>query len=190
MSEVQTKKGARRFKWLWWVLIIIAIIVILWLLLRGRTSYTTTGDRRTKVTFLSCESSSVEDPFFVSPYAKTFTHEVKATFSSDDLADITYAYDATYESTAIAETANSRMHGDYNIYMGEHDLPQESLIPNFATGSSTVHISLFAEKSQLNGVTDVLFFLATDDFRADPDYSLSGIRQTLEDQKFTCTYYE
>ena len=123
-------------KWAKWVIIILVIailVVILWILLRPKESYVSGGDQNSKIVSLQCKMGESEDAFFVSPMAKSVTHEIRETFKDGEAENISYTFYGVYDSEQTAETINASLHGQYNKYMGKHSISQQSLNPDFAT---------------------------------------------------------
>ena len=156
----------------------------------GNETYVSGGNEGESVSALDCKATAVSNPFFVSNTAQSVTHEIKVTFADGKANKLSYNYYGTYETPALAETANATLHADYNIYMGENGLSAERLYPTFVAVDNTVKINLFAEKGKLDVPTGKIFFLKADEAVDFFTYSSTVVSKIYNVQGFNCVYGE
>lgn len=192
MSEDKDKKNNGWVKWVITLIIIAAIVILLWFLLRGKEDYITNDVNEVNISSLECAAAgdAVEGAFFTSVSAETTRHELKSTFREDKIDNMSYSFYATYESEAQTETAEANLHGQYNKYMGEKSMSQQSLNPNFSNLGDELKISLYTERSKMNNLMANFFFIDMDEFQKLGSYTLKDLEKIYENKGFSCTIHE
>lgn len=171
-------------------LVITVFIAAVTFLITNRTeTYTSGGDTNVSIGSLRCRSSNVTEPFFESPSALSYVHEVKVTFDGNGVDKLSYVYEGTYGSEQAADQARSEMHASYNKYMGSKGLDQESLYPTFHYDGATAKINLYAEREKgLNATTATLFFLNADEYVKINEYTTEALKKVYEEKGFSCDF--
>ncbi|MBR2831091.1 hypothetical protein IKE83_01910, partial [Candidatus Saccharibacteria bacterium] len=131
-----------------------------------------------------------DEPFFKSDTAQRYTHEIRATFKGDKLDDISYVYEATYNSPEAVESANAALHADYNTYMGENNQNQGMLEPIFANLKSKLKVSLYGNRSKLNDVTVKFFFLEPAEVQEMGKNDMDKLEKLYKEKGFSCVRSE
>ena len=140
---------------------------------------------------LHCTSTNPEEPFFAPDGVLENEHEIKITFNGDLADKFSYNYYGTFNSESIAEGARTRLHANYNIYMGNNGKDQESLYPTFDYVGEKVKINLFAEREKtLNLITAKLFFLSSGEVTNLKNNSADDLKKIYEKRGFSCTFKE
>ena len=190
MSEKSSKKIPGWLKWLLFAIFIIIIIMIIWLIFRPKESHTSSNVAGEKIILLKCKSENPEDAFFETFSAKESTHEIRATFKDDKIDKISYIFEAKYDSLKAAEAANASLHGQYNKYMGEYGLSEQSLNPNFAVIDDSIKIYLDTDKKNINHSTSQFFFLNSDEFQRFSSRNSEELKQIYENKDFSCEIHK
>ena len=184
-----SKENKTKSKWIKPTIIImipVVIVLLLWLWLRPKETHISGGEQTSNIASLKCSIGSSEDAFFQSASASNIKHEIRNTFKDNQIANISYIFNATYPSKSAAETANAVLHGQYNKYMGSNNISGQSLHPDFATIDTEVQISLYVDKSKLNNLTLPFFFLDADDYQRLGTRSIEDTRKLYENKGFKC----
>lgn len=184
-----TEKRRSKTGWIIGGVVVVAVI-LLSILLWPKGSYVSDGGRVTKVIALDCKATYLEDAFFKSEVAQRSTHEIRAIFKDNKFADISYIFEATYNSSEAVESENARLHADYNIYMSENGQSQELLEPSFANIKSKLKITLYGNKKRLNSVTAKLFFLDIEGAQNIDKYSVDELEKVYKKKSFSCSRSE
>ena len=170
---------------------IVLFVGLLSVVLSQKETNITEKDYEPTVNALYCEASEPTDPFFESASVINDSHEIKVIFRNGGAFKLSYNYYGVYNTEGAADAAHTRLHADYNIYMGSNETDQESLYPTFDFDGSKVKVNLFAEVgSSLNLVTARLFFLSVDEFESLAEYSEEDLKNVYEDKGFSCTFKE
>ena len=176
-----------------WIVVIavsIGLSVAVSMLFRGEETYTSTGATETAIKSLVCNATDPENPFFISRIAENYNHEIKVTYR-DEMADkIFYVYGGSYVSNNVASTAEATLHADYNKYMGDNEVYQESLYPTFSVVDNKLKISLYTDYKKLNSVAAKLFFIDKEEFHDLNNYSAEELGNFYTEKGFSCEISE
>ncbi|MBR3180079.1 hypothetical protein IKF57_00900 [Candidatus Saccharibacteria bacterium] len=164
---------------------LIAVILII-ILSQGKETYTSNGGQTVQVNSLTCSGSNIDGALFVSDTAQRYTHEIKATVSSNKLREISYKFNATYNSREAVEDAKAVLMAKYNIYMDENGLVPEILNPVFSPLNSKLQVTLFAKREKIDRVTARIFFLTEDDIEKIDKMNLADWERSYEKKGFSC----
>lgn len=176
-----------------WIVIIavsIGLGVAVFMLFRGEETHISTGTVETLIKSLVCNATNPKNPFFVSDTAEEFNHEIKVTYHGETADKISYIYDGTYASNNMADTAGAALHADYNIYLGENGVYQESLYPTFSVVDNKLKVSLYADYKKLSSVTARLFFINAEEFHDLNNYSAEELGNLYAEKGFSCEISE
>lgn len=177
-------------KWLIILCVIAVIVFIAWWFLRPKQTDVQSEDQTDKTVSLQCEVSDIDGAFFESSTAQKITHEIRATFKNDKIDKMSYTFYGVYNSHSVAENVNAILHGQYNKYMGEQGLSQQSLNPDFATIGDDLKITLFTDRAKLSSLTTQFFFLDTDEYQRLASRSVSEMKELYEAKGFSCEVNE
>ncbi|MBR3236108.1 hypothetical protein IKF92_00275 [Candidatus Saccharibacteria bacterium] len=186
---MEEEKKSKMLKLIGSLLVLLGVfaVIILLILTNGgetRTSDNSDGD---VVSALVCRSGGRDDGFFKSEKANNLTNEVKVTFSDKTYDKIYYSYEGVYRATEVADEDEVRMHADYNIYMGDNNLSDNLLSPSYSVAKNKLHMTLIADdKSDLNQVTAVFFYVEKDDLEKFKNFSMGEMRKYYESKDFSC----
>ena len=181
-----SEKKSNAMKWVAIVILVLLSLVILFIIFWKREEHTSNDERIISVKLLECSGSGIEDAFFVSDTVQRYTHEIRATFKEEKLDDISYIYNGTYNSPEAVESSASRLHADYNIYMGKNNENPESLNPMFSNLKSKLKITLYSNKTGINPVTATLFFLDPDNLDSIRNYNINNLGGMYKEKGFVC----
>lgn len=194
MTELEKKSKNKKAMslvatWIVILAVVIAVVAFFMVNFRSTETYMSTSSDGATVGSLSCTAVNPENPFFASS-AQNSNHELKITTRGQAKDKISYVYNGEYASNAAAETAGSSLHADYNIYMGENGIYQESLYPTFSVVENRLKVSLYTEFDKINSVTARLFFINADEFHELNDYSVEDMKVLYESKGFLCEMSE
>ena len=170
------------------LLILLCVLMVIFLLIitNGNETRTSSEVDEDKLEALVCRSGGREDGFFHSETANQITNEIKVTFAGKEYDKLYYSYEGTYRSEDVAKGDES-MHADYNIYMGDNSLSQDSLSPSYSTVKNKYHLTLFAdEEDDFNKVTAVFFYVDDEDVEKFKKYDIDGMKEYYEAKDFKC----
>lgn len=169
------------------VCLIVIGIVIIALIMGGNETHTTEDYVGEKSEILHCTSSSPKDGFFaISQDANIVEHELKFMFNKMGIYNAAYSYNATYSSEKIAKKALSKMHWNYDDYMGKTSIYQENLTPVFNNYNNDARISLFFDKKYLVSEVSDLLFLKKEEFEKAMKYSIDELSEFYKNKNFSC----
>ena len=175
-------------------IVIIAVSIGLgaavFMLFRGEETHISTNTAETIIKSLVCNAANPKNPFFISETAENYNHEIKVTYRGETADKISYMYDGVYVSNSVADTAGASLHADYNIYMGENGVYQESLYPTFSVVDNKLKVSLYADYKKLNSVTAKLFFINAEEFHDLDNYSAEELSNLYAEKGFSCEISE
>lgn len=156
------------------------------IILNGNETKTSSEADEERIEALVCKSAGREDGFFHSNTANQIVNEIKVTYDGNTYDKLYYSYDGTYRSEDVAKGDES-MHSDYNIYMGEHNLAQNSLSPTFSLVKNKFRLTLYAdEKDDFNKTTAVFFYVADEDVEKFKNYNIDEMKKYYEAKDFEC----
>lgn len=187
MSEKKKNNKTAVVKTIVLMIIIVLIGLVIWFLTSKHETRITTTSNGSDYSVLECSASHPDDPFFVSETAQRFTHFLKVMFADDELKEISYRYEGTYNNNEQAKNADAWLHGDYNEYMGSVGVNPESLNPVFMPSKTKLTISLYAEAKKINSAVARLFFIKEEEFSKTSKYKSDDYRKMYESKGFTCT---
>ena len=168
-------------------LILLVVVIFILFLLNGSETRTSEPTEKDEVSALHCKAGRIEEGFFVSDTANTSNNEIKITYSGNKLDKMYYSFKGVYRSDEVANEDEYRMHAKYNIYMGENNIEQESLSPNYSVVDSKFQLSLYVDSyDKINNVTAVFFFIDKEDIPKFNTYSLDTLKSYYEKQDFEC----
>ena len=176
-----------------WIVIIatsIGLGAVAFMLFRGEETHISTNTAETVIKSLVCNAASPKNPFFVSETAENYNHEIKVTYRGETADRISYVYDGVYVSNSVADTAGASLHADYNIYMGENGVYQESLYPTFSVVDNKLKVSLYTEYGKINSVIAKLFFINAEEFHNLDNYSIEDLGNLYAEKGFSCEVSE
>ena len=157
--------------------VIVLFVGLLSVVFSQKETNITEEDYEPTVEALYCKASEPTDPFFESAGVINDSHEIKVIFRNGGAFKLSYNYYGVYNTEGAADAAHTRLHADYNKYMGANEINQESLYPTFDFDGSKLKVNLFAEvDSSLNLVTARLFFLSADEFENLAGYSEEDLK--------------
>ncbi len=166
------------------------IVVLIFMMIGNEThtSNDTTGEKR-KIVY--CSSSSPKDAFFATTQDATgIEHELKFIFEDSGVNTAAYTYKSTLSSEKDAEIEISKMHWNYDDFMGKENVYQEDLSPVFNNYGNEIRISLFFEKKHLVSELSDLLFLTKDEFRKAIKYSPNELAKLYKNKNFSCKINE
>ena len=174
-----------------WLLIggilLVLLIIILYILMNGRETKISDDGESESVSALVCTDGNREGAFFYSTTANTVTNEIKVTFKKGQFDKLFYTYRGVYRSEEVANEEEAEFHADYNIYMGHHDLNQNSLNPAYSVPGNKLVLSLYTDDySKINRLTSEFFFISPDDIEKYKNYSLDEMKDYYENKDFAC----
>lgn len=167
---------------------IAGIIILLIFLLHGNETLFSEQSSNVQMSALYCNASEPEHPFFTVDTAVETLHEIKVIFRAEQTYRISYNYYGTFTNRVNAEKAAALLHGDYNIYMGQHSMNAEMLFPTFINSDLRVKINLYGEKSQVNSTTGILFFLNADESSKFNEYDIESLNSIYKNKGFECDF--
>ncbi len=169
------------------ILLCVLIVIFLLIITNGNETRTSSEVEEEKLEALICRSGGREDGFFHSKTANHITNEVKTTFNGDSFDKLYYSYEGVYRSTEEAEKDRS-MHADYNIYMGDNNMPLDTLAPNYSAANNRFHLTLYTDdKNDFNLVTAVFFYVDEEDVEKFKKFSLDEMKKYYETKDFSCS---
>ena len=177
-------------KAIFFALLIGVVLALIWLLTYKQESYVSSEVESGEYGALECTSPDPSEPFFTFDTTQEATHEIKILFADSKLKNATYKYDGIYASREAAENAEAWLHGDYNKYMGNNGINEESLNPNFSVNDNKLIISLYAEANEINDVVAKLFFMDTDAVNKLKNFSVKDFKLLYETKGFTCQTHD
>ena len=171
------------------LLILFAVFTVVFLLImtNGGETKTSGGESNDSLAALVCQSGGREDGFFKSEKANHITNEIKATYDSEKYDKLYYSYEGSYRSTEIAKE-DTIMHTEYDIYMGENNLPLNTLSPSYSVTKDKFHLTLIADdEGDFNRVTAVFFYVDDEDVERFKNFSMSEMKSYYEAKDFKCS---
>ena len=190
----KTDKNDKKFlsKFLIVFIMVVALIVIVWFFLNnGTETKTSSSITNSEVSLLRCTFGDTENAFFTSRTSLNHEHEIKVMARDNVMSEMTYNYNATYNSERAAEDDDARMHADYNFYMGDNNTDPESLNPVFSPVKQKDKITLHLKMEKLNAVTGKLFFLSSEDIsdiRTKKNFEIGDLEKLYKSKGFSCEY--
>ena len=184
---IENKKKTRA--WVgWWItaIVMVALALVIAVVFRTEETYVSGGETTVNISSVECVSSTAETLLFDSKDAQRVENEIKMTFKSDYLDNISYNYTGTFNNNESAEVMKSNFHANYNMYMGKNNVDPEILNPIFADIKTKVNISLYVARDKMNQVIADLFFLTADDIARKEDFTASKLKKIYESKGFTC----
>lgn len=186
---MKNEKMAVTFKTIGAVLIFLAVVVVVFILIltNGNETYTSERIENNSMDALICSTGGVEDAFFSSETVNQINNEVKITFGQDKISKVFYSYTGVYRSNEVAEEDETRLHAKYNIYMGENNVQQESLSPNYSTAKNDLKISLYVDDlNKINETTAVFFFIDKEEINDFKRSSMDELAAFYKEKGFSC----
>lgn len=172
------------------ILLCFLIVIFLIIITNGNETKTSTETEGEKLEALVCRSGGREDGFFHSKTANQITNEIKATFDGEKYDKLYYSYEGVYRSTEAAEE-DDIMHAEYNIYMGDNSVSQDSLSPTFSVTKNRYHLTLIVDsENDFNRVTAVFFYVDDEDVERFKKYNLEEMEKYYESKDFSCSIVE
>lgn len=169
------------------ILLCVLIVIFLLIITNGNETRTSSEVDEDKLEALVCRSGGREDGFFHSDTANQIVNEIKATYNGNSFDKLYYSYEGTYRSEDVAKGDES-MHADYNIYMGENSLEQDSLSPSYSLVKNKYHLTLYAdEEDDFNKVTAVFFYVDDKDVEKFKKFSIDEMKKYYETKDFKCS---
>ncbi len=168
------------------ILLCVLIVIFLLIITNGNETRTSAEVEEEKLKALICRSGGREDGFFHSKNANQITNEIKATFNGDSFEKLYYSYEGVYRSTEVAE--EETMHTEYNLYMGDNNMPLETLSPTYSAANNRFHLTLYTDdKSDFNLVTAAFFYVDKEDVEKFKKFSLDEMKKYYETKDFSCS---
>ena len=171
-------------------IVIILILVIIWFFTNNRETIISEDADYGSISSLECETTKSEDAFFKPYDATRVKHRIVSTFKGDNIDDMSYDFEGTYNSEEKATNAEAWLHADYNLHFRDTGVSPETYSSNFVITKSKVKILVYAEHKQINKVIAPLFYLTGDDYDKIWDYSGKELKKVYEEKGFTCTFRE
>ncbi|MBR3122225.1 hypothetical protein IKF12_02060 [Candidatus Saccharibacteria bacterium] len=172
------------------VLFCVLIVVFLLIIFNGNETKTSEEEEDESLAALVCRSGGREDGFFHSTKANQITNEIKATFKSEAFDKLYYSYEGVYRSTETAEE-DSIMHTQYNIYMGDNNMPQDSLSQSYSVTKDRYHLTLYLDdRSNFNSITAVFFYVDDKDVEKFKKFDIGEMNKYYEAKEFDCNVIE
>ena len=170
--------------------VILLVLIIIWLFTNSRETRISEDTDYGAVFSLECESNKSEDAFFKPYDAIRVKHRIISIFKGNNLDNISYDFEGTYNSEDKATNAEAWLHADYNLHFKDTDVYPESYSPNFAVIKSKVRILIYADRQRLNQVIMPIFYLSSEDYDKLGEYSGEDLKGVYEKKGFTCTFRE
>ncbi len=129
------------------IAVTIALIVFFWPK-EVRTS--TNSSETTSIASLICKSEYFPGAFFSDTEAKSQQYTIKVTYQDDKFNNVSFSYVSTFNSNEKADTAESKMHAKFNLYMYDYGLDPEKYNPNFRNLNNEVRVDLFSSSENMS----------------------------------------
>lgn len=171
------------------VLIICLVGVVVWLLTNTRETVTTSGYNNPVSSSLECKSSHPVEPFFDSSNSTKSEHVIRLLFKNDALNEMSYDYDATFETEGDATYAEAVLHAKYNQYMGDHQLYKDDYSPSFSAIKNEVRMSIYADDKKIMRGILPLFYIPDDKFENLGSLKPKDFKDIYAKQGFTCSIH-
>ena len=156
-------------------------------MLNNSNSYTTTGERSSSVTVVSCTSTKDQETIFDVTSANSVENKVKISFNNNDKPSIiTYTIYGVFDDEESALKEGGYWRTAYNLYMGEHDLNPESIENSFSLTGNKAWANLYTDASKLNFDTAKLFLFSPGENRSLLSYKMNDIIKIYEKNGFKC----
>ncbi|MBR2725322.1 hypothetical protein IKE97_01590 [Candidatus Saccharibacteria bacterium] len=166
------------------------IVIFVLIVSNGNETRTSSDEEGETLVALVCRSGGREDGFFHSTRANQITNEIKATFSNTEFDKLYYSYEGVYRSTETAEE-DVAMHTEYNIYMGDNNMPQDSLSQTYSVTKDRFHLTLYLDdRSNFNNITAVFFYVDDKDVEKFKKYGIDEMKKYYEAKDFNCNITE
>ena len=164
------------------------IIIILIFVLNGSEKHISEDNTTSaKQEVLHCTASTPLNPFFEATHnASGVKYDLKVLFEDSKVNTATFSYKATFNSNDIAKSEISKMHWNYDDFMGKTSIHQESLTPVFGEYNNEISISLFFDKKYLVSELGSLLFLDQNESYKIQKYSLSDLKKIYRSKNFSC----
>lgn len=172
------------------VVALVSFFVLVYFWLNGTALYRSENKNVVEEESLYCTLSGIsEDGFFNLSYdAVEVLQTIKIALNDGRPDKITYSYDGKYENEERALSAQSFLHGDYNVYMSSQGLNQEYLFPTFTTINNITRINLYADANMLNPKIATFFFLDNESYMDILERSIDTIKKEYNEKGFSCDY--
>lgn len=154
--------------------------------LQPNESSSSTSLDQGKTTLLDCIANTLEDSFFISKDASSYSHEVKLVYQNDRLTKVNYTYTGQFASDNEADSALSWLHADYNNYMGRTSIYQEELSPTFTAIDANAIINIFMDEEHFAPETAVFVFLDANEYSMVKKSKLDDAKNLYESKGFYC----
>jgi len=162
------------------------LVIFLLIMINGNETRTSGEDGGDSLVALVCDSGGREDGFFKSTKANHITNQIKATFKDNAFDKLYYSYEGVYRSTETAEE-DTVMHAEYNKYMGNNNMPQDSLSPTYSVTKDRFHLTLYLDdRSDFNNITAVFFYVDDKDVEKFKNYDVDEMAKYYEAKNFDC----
>ncbi len=171
-------------------LILGAIPILIWFLTNKSETRITEDTTYASISSLQCSLANSEEAFFKSENVQRYEHKIKVLLKNDKLDAISYNYEGTYNSNAVAEDAMAKFYAAYNKYMASLNLNPQDLTPNLSAVKTKVTISLYAERKKINSGILPIFFLEREDIEKIEKYDGKEFEKYYKNKGFSCTFKE
>lgn len=171
------------------ILVICFIGIVIWLLTYSRETTTITNHDNSVSSSLECNSSHPVEPFFHSSNSTKAKHVIRLLFKNDVLNEMSYDYDASFETEDDATYAEAVLHAKYNQYMGEHRLYKDDYSPSFNVIENKVRMSIYADGKKITKSVLPLFYIPDENFEELNDLKPKDLKNIYAKQGFTCSIH-
>lgn len=170
--------------------VVVGLIALLITLLNYKSEKNTSVDFSTSEKgVLVCDAGPLEGSFFSVENASQVQHQVKVSFTDDQVTKFFYMYSGKLKDEDAAERGSTDMNIKYDKYLGVHKSKvADELSATFNHPETSVRIDIFTGAKGIDPTTATFFFLDSEKLNELMKKDGDGLKKYYEEKNFDCKY--